>query len=130
MLNDNWDIIIASDTRITEISGIKDVSFNGVTLSDRNLILFRDKRQALEDSFYHAIDHNFCNYDLSDTDTFKTIHEKESNTFRTSFGYNTAYYTAVIYEYFAESFSQYIENAEELHNYCPLTYEYFDELFN
>lgn len=92
-------------------------SYTGYTSMTQGVIILKRADEVV----YHELGHflsymggNYCT-----TEKFKEIYEEEKAKFT---GYNSSYIRTTPYEYFAESYKDYVLNREELKNTRPKTY--------
>lgn len=77
--------------------------------------------------------HEFGHYfdrskgEISASYKFQNIYNQEDKVFCDYVG--TAGNTTSPVEYFAEAFARFVENPDKVKEYCPITYEYFTNIF-
>ena len=102
---------------------------------DKTIIVDKEYiEEALLHEFGHALDYIFC---CSGSVDFRKIYEQEKVNFRfflseilNASKRVSSYLTGSPREYFAESFQSIINFPPEYRSECPLTYEYFDSIFD
>jgi hypothetical protein len=97
-------------------------SYTGYTSMTEGVIILKKE----DDVVYHELGHflsymggNYCT-----TEKFKAVYEEEKARIT---GYNASYFQSTPYEYFAESYEDYVLNREQLRTSRPKTYAAIQE---
>lgn len=129
LIDGRWAICI-TENDLKEVLNLS-TEAAGVTDTEKKTIYFPDNKDSMDHSFYHELAHaidSVCG-NISSSVKFKSILNLEAVSFRRN--YKAAYYyTSNEKEYFAEAFEKYIQDAELLKKYCPLTFQFIDDLTN
>ena len=126
-VEDGWHIYITTENLSEVYFNGEHTEVYGCTFYEKELILMANNKKAIETAtvheFGHWVDHYFG--DISRTDEFTIIYEKEHRVFLDYFARNCK---MDITEYFAESFYHYVKHPEQLKNVAPATYAVFENL--
>ena len=136
MIEEGWEIQIL-DENIEEISGYfsnnekyASYSLDGLTNYGFKKVYIQNRVEVIKgDTFLHEIGHvcDYINNFKSETEEFKRIHEREVRTFRIHF-LSDKCNNETSNEYFAEAFKFYMKDKEKLEKWCPMTYQFINNL--
>lgn len=123
-----WTLILTTDDLTLNYAGEEDYSASGVTKTyDKTITVntrFRSTPNTLAHEFGHFLDHQLDR--VSSGEKWLRCYESEwQGLYVLSRRFHSI---GTASEYFAESFSWYIERSDELKEKCPMSYEFIDKI--
>ena len=125
LLKNDWKIYLTNEDLDDKFFDGALGSVPGATVWNKKEIYIQNNYDKLDMTVLHELGHAVdCELKINEQEEWKQIYneEKELATFMTEHCKST------IKEYFADSFSNYIKNPEELNEKCPKTYIYIEKI--
>lgn len=125
LLKNDWKIYLTDEDLDDKFFDGALGSVPGATVWNKKEIYIQNNYDKLDMTVLHELGHAVdCELKINEQEEWKQIYneEKELATFMTEHCKST------IKEYFADSFSNYIKNPEELNEKCPKTYNYIEKI--